>query len=369
MLWVIEWLVNLIVRSYSASAARKTARVPAFSMRCRRRGIRRPLRTLCQDHAKAEGFLRSTFRPDRGTSPGIVRRRLAVPFAAQNPGKLLRDALATADSDLDRHEPRARPSRRAAGPAASSRVRPSRRAKRGKHRLALVVGGILVAAIAGIFANALLLQRTRHPAPLLGHQASAQRPAPAQGPARPPRPETQQPVAAPNPPQVAAREPLDKPVNETPIAPKARQTAATPAAAAKPSDGIGQLLRTSAREPRPAATVEPRPAAPVEHRPAAPVEHRPAAPTRSRPAAAPPRRPAPPQQPSQAAAAQPSRTVAAAQRALVKLGFVLHADGVAGASTIAAIERYERDRGLPARGTLSPDLVRRLAGESGIPID
>jgi peptidoglycan hydrolase-like protein with peptidoglycan-binding domain len=61
--------------------------------------------------------------------------------------------------------------------------------------------------------------------------------------------------------------------------------------------------------------------------------------------------------------------VAAAQRALVKLGFVLEADGVAGTSTRQAIERYERDRGLPARGVLSPDLVRRLGTESGMPIN
>ncbi len=71
------------------------------------------------------------------------------------------------------------------------------------------------------------------------------------------------------------------------------------------------------------------------------------------------------QAPSQA---DKSKTVLAAQRALVKLGFVLKPDGVAGATTRQAIERYERDRGLPQHGELSPALIRRLAAESGIAI-
>lgn len=105
--------------------------------------------------------------------------------------------------------------------------------------------------------------------------------------------------------------------------------------------------------------VERRPAVPVERSPATRVERHPAAPGQIRPAADP--KPRPP--------AEPSRAVAAAQRALVKLGFVLEANGIADATTRKAIERYERDRGLPARGVLTPDLARRLGSEAGIPIE
>lgn len=64
-----------------------------------------------------------------------------------------------------------------------------------------------------------------------------------------------------------------------------------------------------------------------------------------------------------------SEIVLAAQRALVKLGFVLKADGVAGPATRQAIERYERDRGLPVRGDLTPALARKLSAETGLPIN
>jgi hypothetical protein len=278
--------------------------------------------------------------------------------------KLLRAALATADSDLDRSEPR--PRSRAAGSAAPRWWPRGRREKPGKRRLALFAGGLLAAAIAGILVNALLLQRTRHPAPLLGQPAAAQRPAPARESVRPPRAETQPHSALPAPSQAAPREPVDKSPLETPIVPRPRPPAAAHPPAAKPSDAIGAHLEASPRPQKPLASAEPRPA--VARQSAAQQS---AAPLRSRPAAAIPHRPTPsqPSRKATAAAAQPNPTVAAAQRALVKLGFVLRADGLAGAATRQAIERYERDRGLPARGTLGPELVRRLSAESGIPID
>jgi peptidoglycan hydrolase-like protein with peptidoglycan-binding domain len=61
--------------------------------------------------------------------------------------------------------------------------------------------------------------------------------------------------------------------------------------------------------------------------------------------------------------------VRAAQRALVKLGFVLNPDGLAGAATRHAITRYERDHGLAVHGEVTPALVRRLSAETGITID
>jgi Putative peptidoglycan binding domain len=61
----------------------------------------------------------------------------------------------------------------------------------------------------------------------------------------------------------------------------------------------------------------------------------------------------------------PSKAVLNAQRALVRLGFVLKANGVAGVSTRKAVARYERDHGLPVSGELTPALMRRLSAEAG----
>ncbi|MDE2363647.1 MAG: peptidoglycan-binding protein [Hyphomicrobiales bacterium] len=61
-------------------------------------------------------------------------------------------------------------------------------------------------------------------------------------------------------------------------------------------------------------------------------------------------------------------SVAAAQRALVKLGFVLRPDGVFGAGTRQAIETFERDNRLPVRGELSPKIKAELARQSGVEI-
>ena len=54
---------------------------------------------------------------------------------------------------------------------------------------------------------------------------------------------------------------------------------------------------------------------------------------------------------------------------LVKLGFVLIPDGLAGAATRHAITRYERDHGLAVNGEVTPALIRRLSAETGITID
>ena len=61
----------------------------------------------------------------------------------------------------------------------------------------------------------------------------------------------------------------------------------------------------------------------------------------------------------------PSKPVLAAQKALVKLGFALKPDGVLGGTTRQAIERFERDQGMPVKGELTPKIMRMLAAESG----
>jgi hypothetical protein len=62
-----------------------------------------------------------------------------------------------------------------------------------------------------------------------------------------------------------------------------------------------------------------------------------------------------------------SPTIAQAQRALVKLGYgPLKADGLMGAGTRAAIEKFERDRKLPVKGEPSAQTLRELAARVGV---
>ena len=61
--------------------------------------------------------------------------------------------------------------------------------------------------------------------------------------------------------------------------------------------------------------------------------------------------------------------IAAAQRALNKLGYgPLKADGMAGAGTHQAIERFERERRIPVTGELNPRTLKELSTRSGMPI-
>jgi hypothetical protein len=60
------------------------------------------------------------------------------------------------------------------------------------------------------------------------------------------------------------------------------------------------------------------------------------------------------------AARDATRLTIAAQSALIKLGFVVKADGVEGAATTQAIEQFERGHGLPTSGEITAKLVRRL---------
>jgi hypothetical protein len=74
-------------------------------------------------------------------------------------------------------------------------------------------------------------------------------------------------------------------------------------------------------------------------------------------------------EPQSAPSAGPNKTVLAAQRALLKLGYVLKPDGFAGATTRQAIMRYERDHGHPSHGELTPTFLRQLSADAAIPIN
>jgi peptidoglycan hydrolase-like protein with peptidoglycan-binding domain len=62
------------------------------------------------------------------------------------------------------------------------------------------------------------------------------------------------------------------------------------------------------------------------------------------------------------AASESAKTVLAVQRALVKLGYDLNADGLMGASTVEALRDFEKNHGLPVTSELSPRLIAKLNG-------
>ena len=195
----------------------------------------------------------------------------------------------------------------------------------------VVAAGFFGVTVAVILLNALAWQRTRHPAPLFGRAApaaTAKEPRIAEMIAVPtPRPQTAvTPVQAHDKPMEkppAQKSPVEKLPLETPAGEHTRQTHVN-ASPIKPPDKISQLLKAPPPAPH----------------------------TQSATAAAAP--------------AKPSKSVLAVQRALVKLGFVLNPNGVAGETTRRAIESYERDHGLPVRGEITPALMRQLRTETGI---
>jgi Putative peptidoglycan binding domain len=243
----------------------------------------------------------------------------------------LREVLAAADHDFVLTEPASK-LKHLREKLLTARRRGSRRTgRRGRRYLSILAAGFFVATAAAILLNALVWQRTRHPAPLFSRAvpvAPTKEPTIAgigAVPASLPQPAVtffqthDKPVEKP----AAQKSPVEKPPLEMPAGGHPRQTRIT---SSPPHDAISQLLKAP-----PAPTARPTPEA--------------------------------------AASAVPSKLVLAAQRALVKLGFVLNPDGVAGATTRQAIERYERDHGLPVRGALSRAIMRKLNAETGIAIN
>ena len=187
--------------------------------------------------------------------------------------------------------------------------------------MGVLATGFFVVAGAAILVNALAWQKTRHPAPLFSWLT----------PAAPPKePKIAGSAALPAPRSQPAMEFLvshSKPI-EKPAAQKTPAEQRVIASPLKPHDSISQILE---------APFVPKTPAPALRAPSMKAK---------------------------AAAAAPSKAVLAAQRALVKLGFVLHPNGVAGTATRRAIERYEHDHGLPVRGDLTPALMRQLRAEA-----
>jgi hypothetical protein len=233
----------------------------------------------------------------------------------------LPEVLAAADHDFVLTEPASKLHRLRQKLRTASRRGSRRTGRWGSRYLSILATGFFVATATAILLNALVWQRTRHPAPLFSRAAPAAPAAPAK------KPTIAGLIAVPPPQPEGAVTPLqehDKPVEKPPLEmPAGSHPRQSRVNSPPPRDEILQLLKAPPARP----TTES----------AAPAAH--------------------------------SKLVLATQRALVKLGFVLNPDGVAGAATRYAIERYERDHGLPVHGEVTPALMRQMSAETGITIN
>lgn len=190
-----------------------------------------------------------------------------------------------------------------------------------------VAGALVVSLTLAILVNALMLQHSRHPAPLFHKTIHLQVQAHAEKPAVP---------AATHEPHRTWHDPIGQwigarlaglrghgSVEKT--KPESRRHAHEEAKAETRNvthDSIGQMLRSNASHDSHEKTLDERP-----------------------------------------------QTVLAVQHALVKLGFVVRPDGHMGAVTRHALEQFERNHGMPQEGRLTPALLRRLSADSGLTID
>jgi len=214
--------------------------------------------------------------------------------------------------------------------------------------------GTLVAsgAVAAVFVNALFLQATPHPAPMLPGKprpvaeatgtvafGDARRSSRTGEPAAPARMRTQ--VVSDIQRELARRGFFDGPVDglyggKTDAAIRDFEQAAGLKGTAQPDEA---LLRAITRSTVAAAPL------PVPRPPTA--DRNPAA-----------------------KSAVPARRIVAVQRALADFGYgQLRPTGIFGPETKAAIERFERERKLPVTGQISDRLTRELAAVTGRPLE
>ena len=227
----------------------------------------------------------------------------------------MREALAVSNIDFSPRDERAGGAKRRAKPAAAKRAPFLRRVfgEKGRFRSVLFTGFAGLVAV-GVPLNALFMQEGRRPAAAIALKMppiDAARQSQAAPPSRP----------RPAPPSVAK--------TEAPRQEPARIETAKPTE--KNFDAIAQLLGS---------------AAPRKIDAAAGAKSDP----KSRPKNNDPK----------------NKSVIFAQRALAKLGYALHQDGVYGGTTRQAIEKFERSNGLPVKGELSPKILRLLGARTGV---
>lgn len=223
---------------------------------------------------------------------------------------------------------------------------------------ALVLLGIGGLAFVGVPMNALFFQDGRHPAPLFTtHVIAPQKSEPAATAAAPRAPARVESAAIE--PDAVKPEPL-KIEAAPPVVPKAiaRRDAAALKDLMKPEPAPAQKLEKAKPETKKKLETASRDAigALLGAGPAAkPAPARPAKPSTAaaRPATA--AAPAP-------AAAGPE--ILSAQRTLQRLGYVVKPDGAMNSSTRQAIEKFERENGLPAKGDVTPKILKLLSARA-----
>ena len=183
----------------------------------------------------------------------------------------------------------------------------------------MIAGVLAFAAVSAIIANALFLQAGRHPSPMFGSVVAI-------------------PPAGSTP---ASLLPRPRPVEAVTRAADASPSEPKPAEP-KAADAMANLVKSTGA-----------PAAPPSNmtRPPAAIPASPHSETTANPAAA-------------------SRRVAAVQRALTEYGYgQLKPTGIIGSDTQAAIQKFERERKMPATGQVSDRLVHELTTVIGRPIE
>jgi hypothetical protein len=178
-----------------------------------------------------------------------------------------------------------------------------------------VAGALAFAALVAIIVNALFLQAGHHPAPMFGSVVML--------PEAPPV----SPLPRPRPLEASVRPAEVAPPESKPAEPRI-------------ADPLTNLVKATSEAPVAASNV-PRPPAAV---PVAPH--------------------------NEALVNMGSRRVAAVQRALTEYGYgQLKPTGTVNADTLAAIQKFERERRIPMSGQVSERLVHELSAMIGHPID
>ena len=224
-----------------------------------------------------------------------------------------------------------------------------------------IAAAVLLTGCGGVIAwNALVHQTAPHPAPLFTQRDVAPVPMPTQSRLLPPaRP-------APAFDETQAFTPvLEAPASHAP-APSPQPSAPTVSTPKPPPrGGIADLIRNGG-DAGPAAAASPRVAQPAPQAAPGPSAK---PPTIRDPIAEIIRMGGPvPKPPANVGRLDAGDMILAGQRALAKLGYGVKPDGVMGAGTRQAIERFEQDRRLPVTGEFSARTMRELSAASGIAV-
>jgi hypothetical protein len=219
-----------------------------------------------------------------------------------------------------------------------------------QHPRRIAVTLLLVGCGGAITWNALVLQTAHHPAPLFNQKEPALQ------------------LARPMPPTRPAASLLDPephaPAQPAAMIPAPAGAVSAPAAPPRlPSRGaIADMIRNGGEVPQPPVRAAPAPASAVVATPAKPPAMRDTIGDIIRMGGAVPTPPA------YVGRAEAGDLILSGQRALVKLGYGVKADGIMGAGTRQAIERFEQERNLPVTGEFSGRTARELSAASGIAV-